>query len=137
MAKLSVNVNKIATLRNTRELGIPSVVHFSRIVLDAGAHGITVHPRPDQRHIRPSDVDDLVQEVLAVVLRELPQFEHNGRTGAFRRWLRTILLWSIAQDHVGDRPDRFEPRARKRRPKPYPLLMKPRKQARAALLKAS
>jgi pyridoxine 5-phosphate synthase len=57
--RLSVNVNKIALLRNQRDLGIPSVVHFSRIALDAGAHGITVHPRPDQRHARPHDVTDL------------------------------------------------------------------------------
>lgn len=72
MTKLSVNVNKIATLRNTRTLGIPSVVHFSKIVLDAGAHGITVHPRPDQRHIRPSDVDDLVE-----LLKKYPHAEFN------------------------------------------------------------
>lgn len=57
--RLSVNVNKIALLRNQRDLGFPSVVHFSRIALDAGAHGITVHPRPDQRHVRPQDVTDL------------------------------------------------------------------------------
>jgi RNA polymerase sigma-70 factor (ECF subfamily) len=42
--------------------------------------------------LQPSDVDDLSQEVLAVVVRELPQFEHNQRAGAFRRWLRTILV---------------------------------------------
>jgi hypothetical protein len=54
-----------------------------------------------------------------------------------RRWQERILLIAIAEDVVGDRPDRVEPRARKRRPKPYPLLMKPRKQAKAALLKAS
>lgn len=72
MTKLSVNVNKIATLRNTRTLGIPSVVHFSKIALDAGAHGITVHPRPDQRHIRPSDVDDLVE-----LLKQYPHAEFN------------------------------------------------------------
>lgn len=42
--------------------------------------------------LQPSDVDDLVQEVLAVVVRELPQFQHNQRPGAFRRWLRTILV---------------------------------------------
>ena len=59
MTKLSVNVNKIATLRNTRELEIPNIVKLSRIALDAGAHGITVHPRPDQRHIRPGDVTAL------------------------------------------------------------------------------
>jgi pyridoxine 5-phosphate synthase len=61
MTKLSVNVNKVATLRNTRpSLDIPSVVHCSRICIEAGAHGITVHPRPDQRHIKPHDVDHLV-----------------------------------------------------------------------------
>ena len=59
MTKLSVNVNKVATLRNTRALDIPNVLRLSRIALDAGAHGITVHPRPDQRHIRPGDVHDL------------------------------------------------------------------------------
>ncbi|WP_428939222.1 pyridoxine 5'-phosphate synthase [Fontivita pretiosa] len=61
MTKLSVNVNKVATLRNTRTIGIPSVVHAARLCLDAGAHGITVHPRPDQRHIRPQDVYDLAE----------------------------------------------------------------------------
>lgn len=61
MTKLSVNVNKVALLRNTRHLGIPSVTHAATRALDAGAHGITVHPRPDQRHIRPGDVDDLNQ----------------------------------------------------------------------------
>lgn len=59
MTKLSVNVNKIATLRNTRTIGIPSVLRCARICLDAGAHGITVHPRPDERHIRPRDVSEL------------------------------------------------------------------------------
>ncbi len=54
--KLSVNVNKIALLRNQRDLDIPSVVGLSRVALDAGAFGITVHPRPDERHIRAADV---------------------------------------------------------------------------------
>jgi pyridoxine 5-phosphate synthase len=56
---LSVNVNKIALLRNTRDLGIPNVVALARIALEAGAQGITVHPRPDERHIRAHDVRDL------------------------------------------------------------------------------
>lgn len=59
MTKLSVNVNKIALLRNQREVGVPSVMDLSIVALQAGAHGITVHPRPDARHIRPSDVDEL------------------------------------------------------------------------------
>lgn len=61
MTKLSVNVNKVATLRNTRALDIPNVLRLSRIALDAGAHGVTVHPRPDQRHVRPADVYDLAR----------------------------------------------------------------------------
>ncbi len=72
MAKLSVNVNKVATLRNTRGLGIPSVVRLARVCLDAGAHGITVHPRPDGRHVRPADVVDV-----ADLLRAYPAAEFN------------------------------------------------------------
>lgn len=59
MTRLSVNVNKIALLRNQRDLNLPDVVHCSRLCLQAGAAGITVHPRPDQRHIRPADVEEL------------------------------------------------------------------------------
>ena len=56
---LSVNVNKVALVRNTRHLGIPSVTRAATLCLQAGAHGITVHPRPDERHIRAQDVRDL------------------------------------------------------------------------------
>ncbi|MGH7272227.1 MAG: pyridoxine 5'-phosphate synthase, partial [Polyangiaceae bacterium] len=56
MAKLSVNLNKVATLRNTRSVGVPSVERCASICIDAGARGITLHPRPDERHIRPADV---------------------------------------------------------------------------------
>ena len=69
---LSVNVNKIALLRNSRHLDIPNVVALSRIALEAGARGITVHPRPDQRHIRTRDVHDL-----AALMREWPNAEYN------------------------------------------------------------
>jgi pyridoxine 5-phosphate synthase len=69
---LSVNVNKVALLRNTRHLGIPSVLRAAELCLLAGAQGITVHPRPDARHIRPGDVDDL-----AAFLRDWPQAEFN------------------------------------------------------------
>jgi len=72
MTKLSVNVNKVATLRNTRSLELPSLVKLSRIALDAGAHGITVHPRPDQRHIRPGDVVELAE-----LLKAYPAAEYN------------------------------------------------------------
>ncbi|MDB5733101.1 MAG: pyridoxine 5-phosphate synthase [Variovorax sp.] len=56
---LSVNLNKVALVRNTRHLGIPSVTRAATQCLDAGARGITVHPRPDARHIRADDVRDL------------------------------------------------------------------------------
>jgi pyridoxine 5-phosphate synthase len=72
MTRLSVNVNKVATLRNTRNNGIPSVLHAAKLALDAGAQGITVHPRPDQRHIRPQDVFDIAE-----LLRGYPEAEYN------------------------------------------------------------
>ncbi len=59
MTKLSVNLNKIALVRNSRNSGIPSVTRAATICIDAGADGITVHPRPDERHIRYQDVIDL------------------------------------------------------------------------------
>ncbi len=59
MTRLSVNVNKIAVLRNSRGGNDPDVLHAATACLDAGAHGITVHPRPDQRHIRADDVQSL------------------------------------------------------------------------------
>jgi pyridoxine 5-phosphate synthase len=69
---LSVNVNKVALVRNTRHLGIPSVTRAATLCLQAGAHGITVHPRPDQRHIRDSDVHDL-----AALMKDWPDREYN------------------------------------------------------------
>ena len=59
MIKLSVNVNKIATLRNARGGNLPNVVQAAQTCIEAGCHGITVHPRPDARHIRYQDVYDL------------------------------------------------------------------------------
>ena len=70
---LSVNLNKVALLRNTRHLGIPSVTRAAQLVLEAGADGITVHPRPDERHIRGSDVHELA----ALLRRDWPHIEYN------------------------------------------------------------
>lgn len=61
MTALSVNVNKVAVLRNARGGRRPDVVTAARVCLDAGAHGITVHPRPDARHIRQDDVVALAE----------------------------------------------------------------------------
>lgn len=67
---LSVNVNKVALVRNTRHLGIPSVTRAATLCLQAGAHGITVHPRPDERHIRAGDVHELAELMQAWPGRE-------------------------------------------------------------------
>ena len=69
---LSVNLNKVALVRNTRYLGIPSVTRAATLCLEAGAAGITVHPRPDERHIRAGDVHDL-----AALLKAWPDREFN------------------------------------------------------------
>lgn len=72
-AELSVNLNAIALLRNRRDLPWPSVTGLGRIALESGAHGLTVHPRPDQRHIRFTDVP----EIRALIDDEFPQAEFN------------------------------------------------------------
>jgi pyridoxine 5-phosphate synthase len=73
MAKLSVNLNKIAVLRNTRLTGVPDLARFATLAHDAGAHGLTVHPRPDERHIRRDDV-----VMLDALMRPWrPDFEFN------------------------------------------------------------
>jgi pyridoxine 5-phosphate synthase len=69
---LSVNLNKVALLRNTRTIGIPSVTRMAEIALAAGADGITVHPRPDGRHVRAADV-----AALAELLQRWPAAEFN------------------------------------------------------------
>jgi pyridoxine 5-phosphate synthase len=70
MARLSVNVNKVATLRNSRGGSVPSVLDAVRVCIDAGSPGITVHPRADQRHITPTDVREIAR-----ALRDAPRPE--------------------------------------------------------------
>lgn len=72
MTQLSVNVNKIALLRNSRGHDYPSVTGFARRVIGLGVRGITVHPRPDERHIRRSDVHELRK-----MLEDHPEVEFN------------------------------------------------------------
>ena len=73
VAKLSVNLNAVAMLRNRRDLPWPNIVHMGRIALEAGAHGLTVHPRPDERHTRFSDAPKL----RALIDDEFPDREFN------------------------------------------------------------
>jgi pyridoxine 5-phosphate synthase len=76
MARLSVNLNKIALLRNSRRTGVPDVVRFGRLALESGAKGLTVHPRPDERHIRAADVPLLAR--LLQPLRPGSEFNIEG-----------------------------------------------------------
>ena len=79
---LSVNLNKVALVRNTRHLRIPSVTRAASLCLEAGAAGITVHPRPDARHIRHDDVLDLAQ-----LLHDWPEREFNIEGNPFHNLL--------------------------------------------------
>ena len=76
---LSVNLNKVALVRNTRHLGIPSVTRAAILCLQAGANGITVHPRPDERHIRAADVQEL-----ADLMKAWPEREFNIEGNPFQ-----------------------------------------------------
>ncbi len=78
MIKLSVNLNKIALIRNSRPGNIPELTTHARTCLAAGADGITVHPRPDLRHIRPDDVHQL-----GALIREYPGIEFNVEGNPF------------------------------------------------------
>jgi pyridoxine 5-phosphate synthase len=87
MIRLSVNVNKVATLRNSRGGDFPSVLDAVRVILAAGAGGITVHPRADQRHIRPRDVREI-----AALLRSSPthDVEYNIEGDPTPEWLELV-----------------------------------------------
>ena len=82
---LSVNVNKVALLRNTRHLGIPDVVRAARMCLEAGASGITVHPRPDERHIRSADV-----LAIAAMMKNWPDREFNIEGNPFQNLMSFV-----------------------------------------------
>jgi len=82
---LSVNVNKVALLRNSRHLGIPSVTRAAELCLQAGAQGITIHPRPDERHIRASDVTEL-----AALMKAWPEREFNIEGNPFHNLMQHV-----------------------------------------------
>jgi pyridoxine 5-phosphate synthase len=100
---LSVNVNKVALLRNTRHLGIPSVLRAATQCLEAGAQGITVHPRPDSRHVRAVDVTEL-----AALLRQWPQAEFNIEGNPFDNLMQFVREHRPQQaTFVPDAPGQF------------------------------
>jgi len=101
---LSVNVNKVALVRNTRHLGIPSVTRAAQLCLQAGAQGITVHPRPDGRHVRAHDVYELAQLLAA----DWPGREYNIEGNPTQNLMDFIRAVRPAQaTFVPDSEDQF------------------------------
>ncbi len=101
MTKLSINLNKVALLRNQRDVGYPSVTQAAETAIAAGAHGITVHPRPDERHIRRHDVFDT-----AAVVKAHPGVEFNIEGNPFDDYM--ALCHATRPDQatlVPDSPD--------------------------------
>ena len=103
MTKLSVNLNKIALLRNARAIGIPSITKAAQICMSAGTHGITVHPRPDERHAKSSDVYDLADLLAAV-----PNIEFNLEGNPFAKFIDIVRKVKPTQcTLVPDSPEAF------------------------------
>ena len=101
MTRLSVNINKVALLRNTRDIGIPNVLKAAETAVRAGAHGITVHPRPDQRHIRPQDVYDITGFLVG-----RPDVEFNIEGNPFPEFMELVRIVRPQQcTLVPDSPD--------------------------------
>ena len=104
MPRLSVNLNKIALLRNSRRTGVPDVLSFGRLARDAGADGLTAHPRPDERHIRRTDVLGLAE----LMRPWRPAFELNLEGYPDRRFLDIVTEVRPEQcTLVPDAPDAF------------------------------
>jgi len=103
MTNLSINLNKVALLRNSRSIGIPSVTEAARTSIKAGVQGITVHPRPDGRHIRTADVYELVE-----LLAETPHIEFNIEGNPFPEFMEIVRQVKPTQcTLVPDSPDAF------------------------------
>jgi pyridoxine 5-phosphate synthase len=103
MTKLSVNLNKVALLRNSRNLGIPSVAWAARTCVEAGAHGLTLHPRPDERHARASDVYEFAE-----LLAGTPHIELNVEGNPFPKFMEVVRGVKPTQcTLVPDSPEAF------------------------------
>lgn len=103
MTKLSVNLNKVALLRNARNIGIPDVARAARICVEAGAHGLTLHPRPDERHARASDVFELAE-----LLTDTPGVELNIEGNPFPKFMEIVRRVKPTQcTLVPDSPEAF------------------------------
>jgi pyridoxine 5-phosphate synthase len=101
LTKLSVNLNKVALLRNARSIGIPDVVRSAQTCIKAGAHGLTVHPRPDERHAKPADVYQLAE-----LLEATPSVEFNIEGNPFPKFMEIVRAVKPTQcTLVPDSPD--------------------------------
>ena len=98
LTKLSVNLNKIALIRNSRDGNTPSVTLFGAVALKAGAAGLTVHPRPDERHIRHDDVP-----ALSKLLKNWPGREFNIEGNPFMNLMEHVR--AVQPDQVTFVPD--------------------------------
>jgi pyridoxine 5-phosphate synthase len=92
MTKLSVNLNKIALLRNSRDSDFPNLLDFANLCVNAGVHGLTIHPRPDQRHARYADVYNL-----AALVAEKNDIELNIEGNPTDKFLQVVLEARPAQ----------------------------------------
>jgi pyridoxine 5-phosphate synthase len=101
--KLSVNLNKVALLRNQRDVGYPSVPEAARLVVAAGAHGVTVHPRPDERHIRRTDVRELAALIAAEFDGRIEYNIEGNPTPEFMALIREVRPDQVTL--VPDAPD--------------------------------
>lgn len=103
MTKLSVNLNKVALIRNSRDGDFPDLLEFASICIEAGAHGVTIHPRPDQRHARYADV-----AALSGLLSRHPQVELNIEGNPTQTFLDVVLEHRPTQcTLVPDEPDQL------------------------------
>lgn len=104
MTRLSVNLNKVALLRNSRHTGVPDPVRFAALVHAAGADGVTLHPRPDERHVRRTDVEAITVAIAAW----RPRFELNLEGYPDERFLEIVRAARPEQvTLVPDAPDVF------------------------------
>ena len=91
MIALSVNVNKIATLRNSRGGNIPDLLQYTKVIMDSGVHGITVHPRSDERHITRKDTSELNQFISEYNREYSKKIEYNIEGAPDERFIDIIL----------------------------------------------
>ena len=90
MTNLSININKIAWLRNARDGDIPNLVNMTKSIIDSGCHGITVHPRPDLRHITPKDVAEIKKIIPRNIEFNIEGNPFEGSSGEYPGFMNLV-----------------------------------------------